>query len=116
MFIDEIYEQVLIEKGGKPTTAHIEACKQKFLTENGKKIEMDDHDYVITVKQIENGYQGFRRKHPEFPEHGFRRYVWVQKVVHGHEDEARVLFLACGWKELTPEQIGLTELAKIACT
>lgn len=107
MFIDEIYEQVLIEKGGKPTTAHIEVCKQKFFTEDGKQIEMSFCDRVITLKQIENGYQGFRRKHPEFPEHSFRRHVWVQQVVHGHEDEARRVFRACGWKELTPEQIGL---------
>lgn len=105
MFIDEIYEQVLIEKGGKPTTAHIEVCKQKLSTEDGEPIKMSSRDFVTTVRQMENGYQAFRRRHPEYAEHSFRRHVWVQQAIRGHEDDARKLFRACGWKELTPEQI-----------
>lgn len=101
MFIDEIYEQVLIQQGGKPTTAHVELCKQKLFK------GMRQQDFIATVKQIENGYQLFRRRHPEYAEYGFRRHCWVQQSIRGHEEDARKLFRACGWKELTPEQIGL---------
>ena len=103
MFTDEIYEQVLIEKGGKPTTAHAEVCRQKLVDGS----ILSHQDFVNTLKQIENGYQLFRRRHPEYAEWGFRRHCWVQQVVKRNEEDARELFRDCGWKELTPEQIGL---------
>ncbi len=100
MFTDEIYEKVLIEQGGKLTTAHFEAYNAKLDAQDGKF-------QYIDYKQIENGYQLFRKRHPEFPEHSFRRFVWVRLCNQGCSDEAERVFRICGWPELTKIQLYL---------
>ena len=101
MFIDEIYEQILIEKNGKLTTAHVEVIRQKV------NFNESLDALCKTFKIIENGYQLFRKRHPEYSEYSFRRYCWVQQVVHGHEAAAETLFKKCNWKLLTLEQLAL---------
>lgn len=67
MFIDEMFEEFLVTK-------HIpisEAIRKVFEDKLA-----DKKDYTpTTIKQVENGYQLFRKKHPEFPEYVVRRYV-----------------------------------------
>lgn len=88
MFIDEIYEEVLIKKHGKVTNAHQRVCKEKLdATSTGQD-----------VQRIENGYQLFRKKHPEFPEDSFRRYCYVRWSGAGqNHPAARSLFDTLGW-------------------
>ena len=48
-----------------------EAIKKVF---EDKLADQKDHT-PTTIKQVENGYQLFRKKYPEFPEYVVRRYV-----------------------------------------
>lgn len=95
MFTDEIYEEILINKEGKITTAHAKVCEQKL----GEK------DFTTALKQIENGYQLFRKKHPEYPEDSFRRYCFVQESRGGvHVTDAKKLFAYLKWN-IKPEYL-----------
>ena len=89
MFIDEIYEEVLINQHGKITNAHTRACREKLDPKNPTPQD---------VQRIENGYQLFRRKHPEFPEDSFRRYCYVRWSRAGQAHlHAKSIFTSLGW-------------------
>lgn len=89
MFIDEIYESILIENKGKLTSAHIEVCNQKL---NPKDPSFTD------VKRIENGYQLFRKRHPEFPADSFRRHCYIRLSKGGQNKmKAANAFRLLGW-------------------
>lgn len=95
MFIDEIYEEELINKAGKLTSAHIRVCKEKL--EPGTDTPRED------TQRVENGYQLFRKRHPEFPEDSFRRYCYVRWSGAGQiHVAARNLFGILGWS-IKPE-------------
>lgn len=96
MFTDEIYES-LLKNGEKLTTAHIEAVEQKR--------ESDGSLSFLSAKQIENGYQLFRKRHSEYPENSFRRFLWVRLVNSGYQDTAERLFSACGWKQINETEL-----------
>ena len=62
-----MFEDLLIEKKVRMSTAMAEVCDEKL---------SDKADWnFATIKRIENGYQLFRKRHPEFPEHSFRTWV-----------------------------------------
>ena len=67
MFIDEMFEDLLVEKKVRMSTAMAKVCDEKLA-------DKADWNYA-TIKRIENGYQLFRKRHPEFPEHSFRTWV-----------------------------------------
>lgn len=67
MFIDEMFEDLLVEKKETLSTTMAAVCEEKLA---------DKADWnLATIKRIENGYQLFRKRHPEFPEHSFRTWV-----------------------------------------
>ena len=67
MFIDEMFEELLVEKKVRMSTAMAKVCEEKLA---------DEADWnFATIKRIENGYQLFRKRHSEFPEHSFRTWV-----------------------------------------
>lgn len=89
MFIDEIYEDVLISQHGKITNAHIKVCKEKLNPENSTPLD---------IQRIENGYQLFRKRHPEFAEDSFRRFCYIRWSRVGQEhSHAKLLFVSLGW-------------------
>ena len=89
MFIDEIYEKVLISQKGKITTAHLRVCEEKL---NPKTSTEED------IKRIEHGYQLFRKRHPEFPEDSFRRYCYIRWSGAGQSHSmASLRFVRLGW-------------------
>lgn len=93
MFIDEIYEEVLINQHGKITNAHIRVCKEKL----GPGSDLRD------IRRIENGFQLFRKRHPEFPEDSFRRYCYVRwSGANQHSYIACNRFTRLGWS-IKPE-------------
>ena len=90
MFIDEIYEDELINKAGKLTSAHVRVCKEKL--EPNTATPKED------VQRIENGYQLFRKRHPEFPEDSFRRYCYVKwSRANQNPLDAQTNFYLLGW-------------------
>lgn len=95
MFIDEIYKQLLVDQKEKLSTAHMEVCRAK--RGNG--------DPTLSVKQIENGYQLFRKRNPDryYPEGSFRRYCFM-RWSRGRTNipNAKKAFAAVGWK-IDPE-------------
>ena len=94
MFIDEIYEDVLINQHGKITNAHVRVCKEKLNPKNSTRQD---------VQRIENGYQLFRKKHPEFAEDSFRRFCYVRWSGAGRDHfHARSIFISLGWS-IKPE-------------
>lgn len=94
MFIDEIYEKVLISQHGKITNAHIRVCKEKL--DSRSSTHQD-------IQRIENGYQLFRRKHPEFAEDSFRRFCYVRWSKAGQDhSRAKSRFTSLGWS-IKPE-------------
>lgn len=114
MFINEIYENILIEKNGKLTNAHAEVCKQKlgpgFFPPFLKQIEKSNNHigpgkqklnlvfYTSSLKQVENGYQLFRKSHPEYAEDSFRRYCFVRVSKGGvNAQAAKSLFSYLNW-------------------
>lgn len=89
MFIDEIYEEMLINQHGKITNAHIRACKEKLDSKNSTHQD---------IQRIENGYQLFRRRHPEFAEDSFRRFCYIRLSGAGQDHSyARSRFASLGW-------------------
>lgn len=67
MFIDEMFEELLVEKKERISTAMARVCDEKLA---------DKADWnFATIKMIENGYQLFRKRHPEFPENSFKTWV-----------------------------------------
>lgn len=95
MFIDEIYEEMLINQHGKITNAHIRACKEKL----DPKTPTPHQD----IRRIENGYQLFRKRHPEFAEDSFRRFCYIRWSKAGQtHSHARSLFDSLGWS-IKPE-------------
>ena len=71
MSIDEIYEQLLVVQHVKLTAAHIAVCKEKF----------DENRILFSLKQIESGYQLFRKRNKDkgcFPEDSFRRFCFMR--------------------------------------
>lgn len=94
MFIDEIYEEVLINQHGKITNAHIRVCKEKL---DPKTSTPQD------IQRIENGYQLFRKRHPEFSEDSFRRYCYIMwSDANLHSYIAHSYFVHLGWS-IKPE-------------
>ncbi len=63
MFIDEMYEQLLIEEGKTYQEAH----KEVFNSQHPQQ--------YVDLKRIENGYQLFRKRHPDAYEDSFRRFI-----------------------------------------
>ena len=94
MFVDEIYEEVLLNQSGKITNAHIRVCKEK----------LDPNASILQdIQRIENGYQLFRRRHPEFAEDSFRRFCYVRWPEGGqYHLYARHKFISLGWS-IKPE-------------
>jgi len=66
MFIDEILEDSIIKNGEYCADAFRKVCEQK--------LDSTDCNFD-SVRRIENGYQLFRRKHPQYREDLFRTYV-----------------------------------------
>lgn len=94
MFIDEIYEDVLINQQGNITNAHIRVCKEKL---DPKVITHQD------IQRIENGYQLFRKRHPEFAEDSFRRFCYIRWSRAGQDhSHAKFRFVSLGWS-IKPE-------------
>ena len=94
MFIDEIYEEVLINQHGKITNAHVKACKEKLDLKNSTHQD---------IQRIENGYQLFRKRYPEFAEDSFRRFCYVRWSGAGQDHSyARFRFASLGWS-IKPE-------------
>lgn len=62
-FIDEMYERLLAVEGKTYGEAHLEVIKAK----NPQK--------YVDLGRIENGYQLFRKRHPEAHEDSFRRFI-----------------------------------------
>lgn len=94
MFIDEIYEEMLVNQHGKITSAHIRVCKEK--------LDIKTSTYQ-DIQRIENGYQLFRKRHPEFAEDSFRRFCYVQWS-RANQDHLHVKnkFAFLGWS-IKPE-------------
>lgn len=67
MFIDEMFEDLLVNKKMMYSAAFAEVCKEKL----SKK---EDRTFV-SVRQIDNGYRCFVRKYPIFNPEAFRIYV-----------------------------------------
>lgn len=63
MFIDEMYEQLLVDERSTYGMAH----KEVYLAQKPQT--------YADLKRIENGYQLFRKRHPEADEDSFRRFV-----------------------------------------
>lgn len=62
-----MFEDLLVTKKENISTAMSYVCREK--------LKNDSEKTITTAKQIENGYQLFRKRHPEFPEHSFRTWV-----------------------------------------
>ena len=67
MFIDEMFEDLLVEKKVALLDAMADVCKEKLQLKEDRTFD--------SVKRIENGYQLFRKRHPEYPEDAFRAWV-----------------------------------------
>ena len=95
MFIDELYKQLLVDQQQKLSTAHMEVCRAKC----------DKNNQILSIKQIESGYQLFRKGNPGqyYPEGSFRRYCFM-RWSRGRTDisNAKKAFAAVGWK-IDPE-------------
>lgn len=63
-FIDDMYERLLVSEKRTYKEAHIEVFNEKA------KIIQD-------LQRIENGYQLFRKKHPEALENSFRYFLSI---------------------------------------
>ena len=93
MFIDEMFEDLLVEKKVRMSTAMATVCDEKLA---------DKADWnLATIKRMENGYQLFRKRHPEFPEHSFRTWVAVC---------APELTKILGWAEVKREKNDYNEI------
>lgn len=67
MFIDEMFEDLLINKKMMYADACVEVCKEKL---------KNKADWNLTsIKCIDNGYQCFVRKYPALNPHAFKIYV-----------------------------------------
>ena len=67
MFIDEMFEDLLVNKKKMYADACNEVCKEKL---------KDRKDWnLTTMKQIENGYQCCVRRHPALNPLAFKMYV-----------------------------------------
>ena len=69
MFIDEMFEDLLVNKQEKMA----DAIQKVFVDKLATKQDCNE----ATIKRVENGYQLFRRRHPEYPEYSVRRYVRI---------------------------------------
>lgn len=88
MFTDEIYEHLLINEKKKLTTVHSEICK-KNLTKDSSAVD---------IKRIENAYQCFRRRHPEYPEDSFRKHCYTRwSIGRTQLEKADRNFRLLGW-------------------
>lgn len=67
MFIDEMFENLLINQKKMYADACYEVCKEKL------KAKEDWN--LTTIKRIENGYQCCVRRHPKLNPHAFKIYV-----------------------------------------
>ena len=67
MFIDELFENLLVEKKMMYPDAFVEVCREKLASSEERNF--------TSVRQIENGYQCFIKKHPEFNPQAFRNFV-----------------------------------------
>lgn len=67
MFIDEMFEDLLINKKMMYADACVEVCKEKLA---------DKADWnLTTLRRIENGYQCCRRRYPALNPHAFKIYI-----------------------------------------
>ena len=64
-FIDDMYERLLVSEGKTYQEAH-----RDVFNANRQKQYVD-------IKRIENGYQLFRKRHPEALDDSFRRFIKV---------------------------------------
>lgn len=71
MFIDEMFEDLLFERRMNYADAMPIVYKEKFLTPGSRTF--------TTIKRIENAYQLFRSRHPEFTECAFRRFIAMRE-------------------------------------
>ena len=89
-----MFEDLLVDKKVRMSTAMAEVCDAKLA---------DKADWnLATIKRIENGYQLFRKRHPEFPDHSFRTWVAVCSP-----ELAKV----CGWPEVPHEKNEYNEIS-----
>lgn len=69
MFIDEMFEDYLVNKGKNLAETIADICADKLANK-------EDWNFT-TIRRIENGYQLFRKRHPEYPEQSFRTYTKI---------------------------------------
>ena len=94
MFVDEIYEETLINQHGKITNAHIRVCEEKLDLK---------HSSLQDIQRLEKGYQLFRKRHPGFADDSFRRFCYVRWSGAGQDhSHARFIFISLGWS-IKPE-------------
>lgn len=85
MFLDEELEQIFQEEGlTKECASKIwKACVNRLPDLN----KVSDREYITVVKQVDNGYRLFAKRHPEFIIDGFR--ALVIKAMPGTEEEVK---------------------------
>ena len=67
MFIDEMFEDLLVNKKMMYGDAFVEVCKEKLKSKE---------DWNLTsLKRIENGYQCCVRRHPGMNPHAFKMFI-----------------------------------------
>ena len=69
MFIDEMFEDLLVNKKMMYPDAFAEVCSEK--------LSKDEDRTFVSVRQIDNGYRCFVRKYPKFNPEAFRNYVLI---------------------------------------
>lgn len=69
MFIDEMFEDLLVNKKENIASSIAKVFQDKL----SSKGECNPN----TIKRVENGYQLFRKRFPEYPEFAVRRYVRI---------------------------------------
>ena len=77
MFIDELFEKYLIEDGMTYGDAIQRVCKEKIDTNDGRGF--------ATVRQIDNGFRLYCKKHPDTDTELVRKYVKVCSPELYHE-------------------------------
>lgn len=82
MFIDELFEKYLIEDGMTYGDAILKVCQEKLSDDDGKNL--------VSVKQIDNGFRLYCKRHPGTDTELVRKYVHLRSPK---------LYRALGWDE-----------------
>lgn len=82
MFIDELFEKYLIEDGMTYGDAIQKVCKEKLSDDDGKNF--------TSVRQIDNGFRLYCKRHPNTDAELVRKYVQIYSPN---------LYKALGWNK-----------------